>query len=142
MSYCYRRSLKSRFCFPGRSLMTKSANRSSELHTCRKYSTKPHNIIRELPDDRGKFSLSNALLVTKLSRYEVEQHRHPELSKSQLEELIRNRGTDYEGLLFYHNVHKEFEKTVAKCFRQFGVNVQSVNRYKNIFDLSLRYIQR
>lgn len=119
--------------FIGRYLLqtsVKSTNKSSH-----QYSTKS-KIIRELPD-RESFKLRNALLVTKLSRYEVEQHRNPELSKSQLEEFIRNRGTDYEGLLYYHRIHKEFKETVAKSFQKFGINVLSVNRY-HLFNIILK----
>lgn len=79
------------------------------------------------PSNR-KFQFTKALIVTKLSRYEFEQHKNPKLTAVQLEKLLRDRGTDYDLWLHYHQIHKDFEKRVAESFREFGIDVKLVNR--------------
>lgn len=78
--------------------------------------------------DRSKFQFKKALIVSKLSRYEYEQHKNPKLSVLQLEQLLRDRGTDYDLCLHYHQVHRNFEQKVANSFREFGIDVKLVNR--------------
>ncbi|XP_037949399.1 NAD kinase 2, mitochondrial-like [Teleopsis dalmanni] len=76
------------------------------------------------------FKLQRALFVTKLSRYEFEQLRHPRLNKNQLEQVIRNRGTDFEFLIYLHNLHKDFERKVVKSFQDSGCEVKLANRHE------------
>lgn len=54
--------------------------------------------------------------------------RHNELDDMELEEKIRCRGTDYDALIYYHNLHKAVENKVVNCFRENGVEVKLVNR--------------
>lgn len=75
-----------------------------------------------------KFQFKKALIVTKLSRYDFEQHKNPKLNAVQLEKLLRDRGTDYDLWLHYHRIHKEFERKVADSFRDHGIDVKLVNR--------------
>lgn len=74
--------------------------------------------------------MKNALIVSKLSRYEYEQHRNHKSNIDTLEQVMRDRGTDYNSLLQYHRIHKDFEQKVADSFRQYGVNVKILNRYR------------
>lgn len=74
------------------------------------------------------FKLSKALIVTKLSRYEFERLRYPNMNDNQLELMLRNRGTDYDALIYSHNLHKQFEKRIAKSFEKMGVEVKLTNR--------------
>lgn len=76
----------------------------------------------------NKLRIKKALIVTKITRYEFEKIRHAELNDEQLEEKIRCRGTDYDALMYYHNLHKTVEKKVVKCFQDSGVDVKLVNR--------------
>lgn len=76
----------------------------------------------------NKLRIKKALIVTKLTRYEFEKIRHSDLNESELEEKIRCRGTDYDALMYYHNLHKNVEAKVVKCFRDAGVDVKLVNR--------------
>lgn len=88
-------------------------------------------ITRKYCNQHGRndaFKLQRALIVTKFSRYEFEQLRHSNLDKDQLETKLRNRGTDYDTLLALHNVHKNFEKRIAKSFQNVGCDVKLVNR--------------
>lgn len=81
-----------------------------------------------MPVDPSNFKLQRALLVSKLSRYEFEQMRHPHLSKEQLEKKIRNRGTNFETLMYLHNLHKDFERKIMRSFQDVGCEVKLANR--------------
>lgn len=81
-----------------------------------------------VPVDPTDFKLQRALLVSKLSRYEFEQLRHPNLSPEQLETKLRDRGTDFDTLMYLHNLHKDFESTIVKSFRDVGCEVKLANR--------------
>ncbi|XP_017126460.1 NAD kinase 2, mitochondrial isoform X3 [Drosophila elegans] len=74
------------------------------------------------------FKLKRALIVTKLSRYEFEQLRHPELSPDQLQQKLRDRGTDVEMVLYLHKVHKDFERRVVQSFQDVGCEVKLSSR--------------
>ncbi|XP_017027241.1 NAD kinase 2, mitochondrial isoform X2 [Drosophila kikkawai] len=74
------------------------------------------------------FKLKRALVVTKLSRYEFEQQRNPQLSREQLEKKLRDRGTDVEMILYLHNLHKDFEKRVVQSFQDVGCEVKMASR--------------
>ncbi|XP_017839330.1 NAD kinase 2, mitochondrial isoform X1 [Drosophila busckii] len=76
----------------------------------------------------ANFKLKRALVVTKLSRYELEQLRHPELSREQLEQKLRDRGTDVEMVLYLHNLHKDFERRVVQSFQNVGCEVKLSSR--------------
>lgn len=54
--------------------------------------------------------------------------RHPVMNADELEKFLRNRGTDYEAVMYYHNLHKNVEIEVAKTFQQLGVDVKVTNR--------------
>lgn len=76
----------------------------------------------------NEFKIAKALIVSKLSRLELESHRNAKLSESQLEQLIRNRGADYDSLVYHHHLHKNFRQRVAQAFTDLGVQVQLTNR--------------
>ncbi|XP_017044686.1 NAD kinase 2, mitochondrial isoform X3 [Drosophila ficusphila] len=76
----------------------------------------------------ANFKLKRALVVTKLSRYEFEQLRHPELSPDQLQQKLRDRGTDVEMVLYLHKVHKDFERKVVQSFQDVGCEVKLSSR--------------
>jgi NAD+ kinase len=76
----------------------------------------------------NKLRIRKVLIVTKITRYEFEKIRRPDLSDQQLEEKLRNRGTDFDALMHYHNLHKKTEQNVIKCFSDLGVEVKVVNR--------------
>lgn len=75
--------------------------------------------------------LRKALIVGKLSRFEFEQLRYPELNAVELERKIRDRGTDYDSLISYNDQHVEFRKQVVECFKRNKVEVKVVDRSVN-----------
>lgn len=81
-----------------------------------------------MPGPESAFKLSRAMLVTKLSRLELEKHRNQQLNAVQLEKLLRDRGTDYDSLLYHHHLHLNFVARVADCLHEAGVEVRMANR--------------
>uniref|UniRef100_A0A336M694 NAD kinase 2, mitochondrial n=1 Tax=Culicoides sonorensis TaxID=179676 RepID=A0A336M694_CULSO len=97
------------------------------------------SIIPESKVPVSKFRPRRALIVSKLTKYEFEQIRHPIMNEEELEKFLRNRGTDYEALLYYHNLHKNIEFEVAKGFKDQGVDVKVVNRLNICPDNHLKW---
>ncbi|ROT72402.1 hypothetical protein C7M84_009207 [Penaeus vannamei] len=77
----------------------------------------------------ANFRPQKVLILTKLSRYEFEKRRHPELTERQLERCLRNRGSDYNMLLYHHYIHKGVENTVNSVFRAAGIETKVVYRF-------------
>lgn len=90
----------------------------------RTLSCRPHAYA----DDENEFKLRKALIVSKLSRFEFEQMRYPELNALQLERQIRDRGTDYDSLVSYNEQHVDFRRQVVDSFKQNNVEVKVVDR--------------
>nr|CAD7193737.1 unnamed protein product [Timema douglasi] len=74
--------------------------------------------------------LNRALLVSKLSRYELESLRFKDIDQTQLEKKLRNRGSDYELLIHHHEVHKSFEKSVVDVLKNKNFDIRLVPRFK------------
>ncbi|XP_065086602.1 NAD kinase 2, mitochondrial isoform X2 [Ochlerotatus camptorhynchus] len=75
-----------------------------------------------------KAKLRKVLVVSKLTRLEFEKTRDQALSDERLEHKIRNRGSDYDAMKYYHHLHKDVEAEVVKSFREQGIEVKVVNR--------------
>lgn len=73
-------------------------------------------------------SMKRALLVSKMTRYELECQRYPDLSMSKLEDTLRKQCFDYDVLLQHHNLHKKFEHKVRKILNDCGIETRTVNR--------------
>ncbi|GFG40876.1 hypothetical protein Cfor_08906 [Coptotermes formosanus] len=73
-------------------------------------------------------SMKRALLVSKVTRYELECQRYRDLSMSKLEDTLRKRCFDYDVLLQHHNLHKKFEHKVRKILNDCGIETRTVNR--------------
>lgn len=77
----------------------------------------------------ANFKPQKVLILTKLSRYEFEKRRHPELTERQLEKCLRMRGSDYNILLYHHYIHKGVENTVNSVFTAAGIETRVVYRF-------------
>ncbi|XP_055609216.1 NAD kinase 2, mitochondrial isoform X2 [Uranotaenia lowii] len=76
----------------------------------------------------SKTKLRKILVVSKLTRLEFEKTRDHCLNDEKLELKIRNRGSDYDAMKYYHHLHKDVEEEVVKSFREAGVEVKVINR--------------
>ncbi|XP_037079021.1 probable deoxyhypusine synthase [Pollicipes pollicipes] len=61
-----------------------------------------------------QFAPKKALILTKFSRYEFEKKRHGNIPEAELEKRLKERGSDYNMLLYHHYLHKGCENTVCK----------------------------
>lgn len=79
--------------------------------------------------DPSDFKPRRVLILTKLSRYDFEKRRHPELTERELEKSLRSRGSDYNMLLYHHYIHKGVENTVNSVFTAAGIETKVVYRF-------------
>lgn len=85
-------------------------------------------ILRYVSGAAAPIQLGRALIVSKMTRYEVEQYRHPGLNESQLERVVRYRGSNYESLIDHHIRHKTYERYLVDIFNKMGITTRTVNR--------------
>ena len=96
------------------------------------------NIRNYTNNNINGFKLKRALIVTKLSRYMWEKYRQPGgynngnngniVDDKHFQEILRERGSDVDALLHYHNLNKEFESKIVKSFQELGVETKIVNK--------------
>lgn len=77
--------------------------------------------------------LEKVLVVSKLSIYEYERNKFKNLSDAEFEAKLRSRGSDFDKLSHFYDLHKTFETEVVKHFKAAGADVKVVNRYKNMY---------
>lgn len=76
----------------------------------------------------NQMDIKKVLVVSKLSRYEFEKYKNKNLTQTELQNMIKDRGSDLEKLLHYHELHKKFEYRVVNAFRNFGIEVEVANK--------------
>ncbi|CAH1403742.1 unnamed protein product [Nezara viridula] len=76
----------------------------------------------------NKSTFKRILILNKRTRYELEKALWPDITEHQLEEIIRKRGSDVDRIVKRHNQHNDFYEKIASCFRNHGVEVETVNR--------------
>ncbi|XP_057660932.1 NAD kinase 2, mitochondrial [Diorhabda carinulata] len=84
---------------------------------------------KHISNETKPMKMEKALIVSKLSRYEYEKTKHKNLSDKELETLLRKRGSNYEKLISFHYLHKEFEEHLKNTLLALGTEVEVVNRF-------------
>lgn len=79
--------------------------------------------------------LEKVLVVSKLSIYEYERNKFKNLSDAEFEAKLRSRGSDFDKLSHFYDLHKTFETEVVKHFKAAGADVKVVNRTNYTKDL-------
>ncbi len=74
------------------------------------------------------FKPQKALVLTKVSRYEFERHNFPDLTETEFESVLTNRGSDYTMIKYHHNIHKDAEEKVVRALESRGVETKKVQR--------------
>lgn len=85
--------------------------------------------VRHESQSPQNFKPKKALILTKVSRYEYERLRHPNLSETEFELALNKRGSDYAMIRFHHNVHKSSEERVIRSLESHGIETRKVQRY-------------
>lgn len=84
--------------------------------------------IQNFCSDTTSLHIEKVLIYSKLSRYEYEKKKHKNFNDKELERHLRNRGSDFEKLVHFHDLHKKFEKKVSDTMKNMGFDVEIVNR--------------
>ncbi|XP_018332904.1 NAD kinase 2, mitochondrial [Agrilus planipennis] len=84
---------------------------------------------RRYGDCKLPLKMENVLVVSKLSRLEYERSKFKYISEDELKKELVSRGTDYNSLLYNHDLHKTFENKVVESFKSFNAVVKVVNRF-------------
>lgn len=79
-------------------------------------------------DDVTQLKMDKCLIVSKVTRYEYEKHSHNNIGDSELEKILRKRGSDYDAMLATHREQKAFEEKVADTFKNMGKKVEMASR--------------
>ncbi|UXI18456.1 pleckstrin-like protein domain-containing family F member 2-like [Sarcoptes scabiei] len=90
-------------------------------------------------DPSRPFKPKRALVLGKLSRYEFEKHRNPNIDEKQLMTNIENNGSDYKSLLHHHRIHEQNKQHIVKCLEEKNIETKVVNRFgysKELIDWS------
>uniref|UniRef100_A0A6A7FUK4 NAD kinase 2, mitochondrial n=1 Tax=Hirondellea gigas TaxID=1518452 RepID=A0A6A7FUK4_9CRUS len=74
------------------------------------------------------FNPKKILILTKISRYEFERLMNQQLTEDELKQSLQSRGSDYNMLLHFHNLHKKVEASVSNAFEDAGITTRVVNR--------------
>ncbi|CAH0761651.1 unnamed protein product [Diatraea saccharalis] len=82
-----------------------------------------------------KFKMEKCLIVSKVTRYEYEKHCHDNITDTQLEKILRKRGSDVDSMIQTHKEQKAFEENIARSLKDFGVEVEMASRLKYKDDL-------
>nr|CAH7721235.1 unnamed protein product [Callosobruchus chinensis] len=92
----------------------------------------PSCVVQHLCQDAaGKgIRMDRVLVVSKFSKYEFERKKHKHLNDKELEKLLRKRGTNFDKLVHFHNIHKRFEERLTYTLREMGINVEVENKIK------------
>ncbi|XP_045508294.1 NAD kinase 2, mitochondrial [Colias croceus] len=75
-----------------------------------------------------RLMMEKCLIVSKVTRYEYEKHSHDNISDSELERILRKRGSDFDSMITNHREQKAFEENVAKSLKNMGLKVEMASR--------------
>ena len=76
----------------------------------------------------ANFKPRKVLVLNKVSRYEFEKNRNLDKTEMELKLELKQRGSDYDDLLYHHNLHVKCSETIIKSLTQHGMDIRVVNR--------------
>ncbi|PSN42116.1 hypothetical protein C0J52_02968 [Blattella germanica] len=77
---------------------------------------------------RPSLHLRRALVLSKMTRYELEAERYSDLDRTAQDEILRRQVSDFDVLLQHHKINKEFESSVVKALNESGIETRTVSR--------------
>ncbi|KAG7201642.1 hypothetical protein KM043_004374 [Ampulex compressa] len=78
--------------------------------------------------NESSFVPKRVLIVAKLSRYQFEKLREPDIDEAQLKLRLLDRGSDYDAMLASHLATKDVENQVTQILRKMNVEYRIVDR--------------
>ncbi|KAK4886034.1 hypothetical protein RN001_002305 [Aquatica leii] len=94
------------------------STKNIHLSFCRTFTNNPSK----------KLNFSKVLVLTKLSMYEHERYKYKNLTDEQFTTEMTRVGVDFSKLLYFYDLHKNFEKKVLHTLKTTGVDFKVVNR--------------
>ncbi|KAJ2938171.1 hypothetical protein O0L34_g18511 [Tuta absoluta] len=91
-------------------------------------STRSQSVSQTQCDPQPSLKMDKCLIVSKVTRFEYEKHAHDNISEHELERILRQRGSDYDSMLFNHKQQKAFEEGVARSLKCLGIKVEMASR--------------
>lgn len=76
----------------------------------------------------SNFIPKHVLIVSKVSRFEFEHLREPNLNERQLKLRILERGSDYDEMLMNHEKNKAVEIQVINTLKRLNIDYKVTNR--------------
>ncbi|XP_061381389.1 NAD kinase 2, mitochondrial [Danaus plexippus] len=78
--------------------------------------------------ENTRLKMEKCLIVSKVTRYEYERHMHDNIADSDLEVILRKRGSDFDSMIETHRQQKAFEENVASSLKSMGLQVEMASR--------------
>lgn len=91
-------------------------------------STNVHGSLRFLFRNESSFVPKKILIMTKLSRYQFERLREPELNEAQLKMKLIERGSDYDNMLASHLTTEVVRDQLIQILRKMNVEYRIIDR--------------
>ncbi|XP_008206935.1 NAD kinase 2, mitochondrial [Nasonia vitripennis] len=77
----------------------------------------------------SSFVPKRVLVLTKVSRYQIEKLQNPELSENQLKDKLLSRGTNYDAILAGHNRNKATESRTVEALKNLNITYRVKDRH-------------
>lgn len=76
----------------------------------------------------SSFVPKRVLVVTKVSRYQIEKLQNPDLNENQLKDKLLSSGTNYDAILAGHNRNKATEWRTVEALENLNITYRVRNR--------------
>lgn len=79
-------------------------------------------------------NLRKVLILNKITRYEFEKRRYPNLDESELKAQLQKRGSTYERLIEHHNTHYRSLEKILKTLHNNNIDTRVTQRHNYSYD--------
>lgn len=79
--------------------------------------------------ERSEFVPKRVLVLTKISRYQIEKIREPSLDESLLKKRLLERGSNYDAILSTHHKNKLAEQQTIEVLKKNNIEFKIIDRF-------------
>lgn len=80
------------------------------------------------------YDFSKLLVLHKITRYEFEKHRNPNLSDKELKSMLEKRGSNFNRLVEHHNTHYRSLEKIVEILHNYKIETRVTQRFNYSFD--------
>ncbi|CAH0394897.1 unnamed protein product [Bemisia tabaci] len=84
------------------------------------------DVVRSVSSDSSW--LNKVVILSKMTRWELEKMNYPDLSEGQFMDVLKKRGSDIKRLIAFHDSQKEVETIVTNTLQELKIESRTVNR--------------